>query len=271
MVATAIARSFPGQLLTSPPRQSSLRSITSTHSRRTLQKSHSLQFGSQRRVRFACSDDLDLSGRDEADDIGIIAESIVRFPYIEPLEALYLTAQEILDIRTGARRQAAQFAADHPDYVESVIEMLENGKSEHDTGIQLETLRRRRRRRNTFKVSTKWLDSEPLDSNDGDCYFDDEEDEESVVLEPYCEDDVCDADYYCTMRGLETRSTPLFRLRKKWAIRSVLQIQQEMNQAGCCPAQVEMGLRATAVQATKKSRLFAYHQALLDEDEVYRE
>lgn len=272
MVATTTARYFSGdltaQLVSPPPRQSSLRSVSSTHSRRSQVKSNPVVSStSQRRVRFAYTKELDLSDRDYADnDVGTIQTTVHEFASVEPVEALYLTGGEIHQIRSGARRQAVQFAEDHPDYVEEINELLENIDSSSDIGVQLETLRRRHLRRNTHKISTKWLDLDPEEIED-EVYCEDEEEKEDIPAQ-FCDDDVVDSDYYCPMRGLETRITPLFRIRRRWAIHSVLEMQQDMKEAGCCATQVEMGLRAVCVQVSQKSRSFALHQALLDELEA---
>jgi hypothetical protein len=288
-LVTASSSSSSAAATAGPPRQSSLRSITSTHSRRSLKCEFSTPVEQQpprRRVRFACTDELDLSGRDDSylqyDDVGVINADVVEFETVEPLQVLSLTSVEIVHIRLQARRQAAQFAADHPDYIDLLDECFEQGinsssssSSIPEPSSQLEPLRRRRLRRNTFQVSTKWLEleSEVVDNDDqNDYYFEDEEAEEepvAVVAPMYCDDDVDNADYYCTMRGLETRLTPALRLRRRWAIASVLQLQREMKDARCDATQMELGLRATGVQVSKKAQAFARFQALLDEMEVY--
>jgi hypothetical protein len=264
-----------------PPRQSSLRSITSTHSRRSLKCESATpveqnQPPPRRRVRFACTDELDLSGRDEShnDDVGVINADVVEFETVAPLQVLSLTSVEIVQIRLQARRQAAQFAADHADYIDLLNECFEQGTSfASEPSSQLEPLRRRRLRRNTFQVCNKWLEleSDVVDNDDqNDFNFEDEEEEEPIAISSmYCDDDVQNADYYCTMRGLETRLTPALRLRRRWAIQSVLQLQREMKDAHCDSMQMELGLRATAVQVSKKAHAFARFQALLDEMEVY--
>jgi hypothetical protein len=269
-----------------PPRQSSLRSITSTHSRRSLKCDYVSTPEPQpprNRVRFACTDELDLSGRDNDsdgqsfDDVGIIQPSVLEFETVEPLQVLSLTSVEIVQIRLQARRQAAQFAADHPDYIELLNECFEQSNSScvPEPRAQLEPLRRRRLRRNTFQVCNKWLEleSEIVDNDDqaNDFNFDDEEEEPvaATAAPMYCDDEVDHADYYGTMRGLETRLTPALRLRRRWAIHSVLQLQREMKEARCDAVQMELGLRATGVQVSKKAQAFARFQALLDEMEVH--
>ena len=273
MVATKATRYFPGdlssRLVSASPRQSSLRSVTSTHSRRSLEKSNSVVSTSQRRVHFSCTNELDLSDRDDTDDIGTIQVSVHEFEFVEPVDALYLTPREITLIRCNVRAQAAQFAADHPDFVEQINELLENGISVADASTQIESLRRRRRRRycNGFQASTKGPELDP-ESSDGKVFGDEEKKVKEVIPELYGDDDAVDSDYFGPVRGLETRISPLFRIRRRWAIHGVLDLQQEMKGAGCCTTQVEMGLRAVCVQVAQKARSFALLQAALDEWEA---
>jgi hypothetical protein len=264
MVATTTSRHFSGDLVTRlvlvTPLQSSLSS--STHSRRSLVKDSPVVCARKRRVRFACSDGLDLSDYDGVDNVGVIKAIIHEFERVDPVNTLYLTPEEMLQIRSNLRRQAAQFAADHPDFTQAINELLENGNSVDDISAQLETLRRRRRRSCPFQDSMKWLE---LDSNNDD---DSDFEEDDASYDQYCDDEACDDKYFCPMRGLETRISPLFRIRRRWAIHSILDMQQEMQESGCCTAQIEMGLRAVCVQVSQKARLFAVHQAKLDEKEA---
>lgn len=264
MVASTTCGYFPNdltkRLVFNAPRQSSLSS--STHSRRSLVKESSIVSTSKRRVRFECTDGLDLSDCDGMDGIGVFQATIHEFESVESVYALYLTPDEMLQIRSNLRRQAAHFAADHPDFIQAINELLENGSSVEDISSQLKTLRHRRRRRAPFQACMKWLELDSVNDDDRNYEYDE------VGHEPYCDDEAYNDDFFCPMRGLETRISPLFRIRRRWAIHSILDMQQEMKDAGCCKAQIEMGLRAVCVQVSQKARSFAVLQATLDEHEA---
>lgn len=257
MVATS-HYSAPSPLLTrfsivsAPPRrQSSLRSVSSTHSRRSLAKPETLAEPA-RRVRFACTDELDLS---ESDNVGVIREEVFEFESA-PEECafdLYFSQDDIMEIRRGCRKIAAEFAAEYPDYSDSV-EALYNGGYCNELK---DALRNRRRRRAVGDASAAWLDI--IDLEDEDEYDDNDS---------FCGDDEDNDNFYCTMRGLEARIAPTFRMRRRWAIHNVLKLQQEMKTAQCKSSQIELGLRARSVQITQKSRNYAIQQAALDQMDV---
>jgi hypothetical protein len=257
MVATshysATAPSISGLCIVSAPprRQSSLRSVSSTHSRRSLAKAETLE-EPIKRVRFACTDELDLS---ENDNVGIIREEIFEFEAApeECSSDLYFSQEDIMDFRRGCRKIAAEFAAEYPDYSESV-DALYNGSD----WVELKDALRNRRRRRAIS-DFAWLDSDIMDLEAEDDYDDNDS---------YCGDDVEDDNFYSTMRGLESRIASNFRMRRRWAIHSVLALQRDMKASSCKLSQIELGLRARSVQLTQKSRNYAIQQAALDQMEV---
>jgi hypothetical protein len=286
MVATSFSSSsryFVGAPLVDceTVRQSSFRSVTSTHSRRSLLKTDSLdnsdnsQQQQPRRVRFLDCMDIDesdcYSSFDESGFEAIeksIQPTVYEYEPTEPFEALYLTPDEILKIRSDARKQAVHFAQVYPSYVAAINETFDTIGTCERNFSQIEKLRRRRRRRDPFEVAFESSD------RDEDNFFEEEQNTEKHCefsqLASYDDDLFDDVEYFCSMRGLETRISPLFRINRRLTIKSVLDIQREMKKSGCCPAQVQMGLRAVCAQASQKARAFASFQADLDEIEVYK-
>ena len=245
--------------LTAPPRQSSLRSITSTHSRNSLVKDdqlheiHCTKGHTERRVRFDCEDNSDS-----------LDELVFEYEYVDPVEPLYLTASEIMKIRSDARRQASHFSQAYPDVIAEINSAFEDGGSRMNHASQVKKLRRRRQLKNIYDVAFESYDRDEDGSINGqeECLIDGDQRD--------CDDElVDDANYFCTMRGLETRISPMFRLSRRMTIRNVINFQTEMKRSGCCPTQIQMGLRAVCAQGSQRARAFACYQATLDEFEVF--
>jgi hypothetical protein len=211
---------------------------------------------------------------------GVTVEVREYDPCIDATNAplLFFTLDEIDHMRTDARRQANRFAVDYPDYVETLERLYHHGATA--TMADLESvrkeLRHRRKRKHAMAIALKWsiLDD---DSNDEEDYvFDHYGSEVAPVPDEvnyYAsaqEDAELDNEVFChvDMRGLEIRVTPTFRLHRKLAIDAVLHLQRDMKRAGCCPAQIEMGLRAKAVQFSNRAKQFAVQQAQLDNMEL---
>jgi hypothetical protein len=271
MVATAIitpSRFQSGSALSSLPKQTSLRSVTSTHSRNSLVKTESCDFSDKsqcnpprRRVHFSCCVDVDEFESDSA-TTHIVHEYIQG----EPVEPLYLTTNEIQSIRSDARKQSLLLAKIYPNLAKEIQNIFENGGSSLKHSNQIKSLRRRRPRCDPY--------ADALESNDrdDDIFFDDST---KTVMNFYGEEPLCDDEdmlddkyYFCTMRGLETRISPSFRIHRRMQINNVLDLQTKMKESGCCSIQIQMGLRAVSAQLSQKSRAFALYQASLDEVEI---
>jgi hypothetical protein len=246
-------------------RQSSLRSVTSTHSRQSLVKkdaheTYDISF-TQRQVRFACETDCD-----DTSDL-LDPNSVYEFENVEPVQPLYLTAGEILKIRADARLQASHFAQAYPNVIAEINHAFENGERSSNHFRQIRELRCRRRRLDPYDVAFQSMD------RDVAAFIDEQNaflvDDDQIEQLDYDDELLDDRKYFCTMRGLESRVSPLFRLNRRMTIRKVLNLQAEMKQSGCSPAQVQMGLRAVCAQASQKACSFALYQAVLDEFEVY--
>ena len=266
--STTTFRIFAGISLSTPAtatRQSSLRSVTSTHSRTSFVKKEEQEVSdvklTQRRVRFACAIDCDDSSE------SLDHELVYEYDFVEPIQPLYLTSCEILKIRSDARLQATHFAQAYPSVIAEINYAFENGERSMNHYLQIRMLRRRRRRRDPYDVAFDSVDRDVEAYIDGQNEsFDD--DDQSDRLD--CDDELLDDQtYFCSMRGLESRISPLFRLNRRMTIRKVINLQAEMKKSGCCSTQVQMGLRAVCAQASQKARSFAYFQATLDEFEAY--
>jgi hypothetical protein len=187
---------------------------------------------------------------------------------------LFFTAEEIITMRSEARRQAKRFASDYPDYG-ATLEQLYNDNGTTDWESVKKTLRTRRKRKHAMKIASKWSlldDDGDIDREDDYCFDEDTKEEESNQDDIYAnlkESEEID-EFFChaDMRGLEFRITPMFRMHRKQAIDAILQLQKDMKFAGCCPLQIEMGLRAKAVQFSSRTKQFAVNQAVLDNSEV---
>jgi hypothetical protein len=237
-----------------PARSISLGSVTSTVSRRSLTKENS------KRVRFARADKENSFNENIFDeDFEIVYEEVLEFERVpeECYGSLFYSGDEIMEMRKESRREACRFATDYPDYVEMVNKMIEG-----DYGKNLEELRdimrlRRKRRTRTplkpssdsWRKSMEWLDFE---IEDDDLYGDDNDgniDElEPVMSASSCEDDEDNDDFYCTMRGTESRIAPSMRSQRRVSIRSILELQQEGKH---CGVELSVGLRARSVQLYK--------------------
>ena len=262
--STTAFRNFTGILSpsTGTPRQSSLRSITSTHSSQSLIKedkyAKSDSSYSRRRVHFADCDDSS-----DTHDTDLVFE----FDVVDPVEPLYLTAAEILKIRSDARHEASHFAQVYPKVIAEMNFAFENGGNTLNPSSQIKKLRSCRRRLDPYDVALESIDRDvDVFMNTHTEYADDDVSDQ----QDWDSEDTLDERYYfCTMRGLESRISPLFRLNRRMTIRNVINLQTEMKKSRCCPAQTQMGLRAVYTQASQKSRSFAFYQAALDEYEVY--
>lgn len=251
--------------LSGATRQSSLRSVTSTHSRHSLVKKDIHEISdinfTQRRVRFANE-----MGYDNNLD-SVEPESVYEYKLVEPVQPLYLTTSEILKIRSDARLQASHFAQAYPNVIAEINCAFESGERSLDHYSQIKKLRCRRRRLDPYDVAFESMD------RDVAAFIDERnalwvDDDQSEQLD--CDDDMLDdRKYFCSIRGLESRASPLFRLNRRMTIRNVLNLQTEMKRSGCCPSQMQMGLRAVCAQSSQKARSFAFYQAVLDEFEVY--
>jgi hypothetical protein len=282
-------------------------SLSSTHSCRSIIKNHAAVSIDEtthparlpdRRVRFFSDHTMEHYGSyslefsDNSDSLAdnVTVEVLEYDPCIDATNApdLFFTCNEIDHMRTDARRQANRFAADYPDYVETLENLYDHGvvtttTTTTDLAAVRKPLRHRRKRKHVMAIALKWS----ILDNDGDNDGDDDNNEED-----YCfDEDVNEAapapaavDYYANteeshepnnevfchvdMRGLEIRTTPMFRIHRKRAIDAVLHLQREMKKAGCCPAQIEIGLRAKAIQFSNRTKQFAIHQAQLDNMEL---
>jgi hypothetical protein len=221
-----------------------------------------------------------------ADNNNITVEVLEYDPCIDATNApdLFFTCDEIDQMRTDARRQANRFAADYPDYVETLEDLYDHGVTSTTTALEAvrKPLRHRRKRKHVMALALKWSILDNDDDDDGDdnneddyCY---DEDVDELAPAP------AEVDYYANveeshepnnevfchddMRGLEIRATQMFRIHRKRAIDAVLHLQREMKKAECGPAQIEMGLRAKAVQFSNRTKQFAIHQAQLDNMEL---
>lgn len=253
MVAiSATRRSHNGLVIPGPPRQSSLRSVSSTHSRRSLYKTEDSV--PKRRVRFS--------------ENPYQQRPTERVHVVERFEddSLYYRPEDIQENRTQIRKVCTRFATDYPDYVREIEGVFDNGLVDKDMLDLVQTLRQRRKQLNPFKISMKWLE---IDDEEDPSISYDEEEEDTDDVDVYRHDDDEDVDVYCTMRGLESRVVSKLRSDRRFAITKVLLLQDEMREAGCERLQIEMGLRAVATQVSQKARFFAVHQALLDAQERY--
>ena len=247
-------------------RQSSLRSVTSTHSRQSLIKQGLPDISdtsyTQRRVQFACRNECE----DSSESLDF--ESVIEFDVIDPLEPIYLTASEILKIRSDARLQASHFAQVYPAFIAEINFLFENGGRTLNLLSHIKKLRSRRRRLDPYDIA---LDS---DDRDLDAFIavqnDFMVDEDFSEVQYYDDETFDDLNYFCSMRGLESRISPLFRLNRRMTIRNVINLQTEMKKSRCSPTQIQMGLRAVSAQGSQKARSFAYFQATLDEFEVVK-
>lgn len=190
---------------------------------------------------------------------------------------LFFTQEEIASIRLESRRQANRFAADYPDFVETLEQVYENGAI--DLATVHKPLRTRRKRKHVMNIALQWSildDDDNIDEEGGDDYSFDDDD---VALEAgppevnyyanekeneSTDETMCHA----SMRGLEVRVTPTFRNHRKQAIRAILDLQLDMKSAGCNATQIEMGLRVKAVQYSNRTKAFAINQARLDSMEL---
>lgn len=261
---------FTSDLLNSPrPKRQS--SFSSTHSRDSCAKVQAqVQVDSpfKKRVRFLCTDDLDLSesiSEGAFGQEGIIKERVVVFEKVDPVHHsdIWYTGDEIAGFRTDIRRIASSFVQDYPIYGVLLEYVLQNGHTIESEDIDIDRMRARRRRKNPCHFSVQWLS---LSDNFEDDRYD--EDEEAHDRFESCTDDDAadDADFFPCMRGLENRVIPAFRQCRRWAVTQVLQLQQELKSRSY--EQVSTGLRIQSLQCTKKSCCFAQHQGILDAREA---
>jgi hypothetical protein len=189
---------------------------------------------------------------------------VFEFDVVDPLEPLYLTPSEILKIRSEARVQASHFAQVYPNVTAEINSLFENGGSALNMCSQVKRLRSRRPRLDPYEIALDDMDRDDVFLEPNDYIADDQSDRQD------CNDETLDdINYFCTMRGLESRISPLFRLNRRVTIRKVINLQTEMKKSGCCATQIQMGLRAVSAQASQRARTFARYQAALDECEVY--
>ena len=147
--------------------------------------------------------------------------------------------------------------------------MFEKGGSALNPFSQIKKLRSRRTRLDPFDVAFESIDRDvPIDASI-DIHNEFAEDCDQSDQQDYDDNTLDELKYFCTMRGLESRISPLFRLNRRKTIRNVINLQAEMKRSGCDPTQIQMGLRAVCTQASQKARSFATYQATLDECEVY--
>lgn len=264
MVATTTVL-FSSALLNSPrpERQSS---FSSTHSRQSFAK---LQIDSpfKKRVRFRCTDELDLSENNSDGTYshdGNIKEEVFEFEKVDPVYHcdMWYTGDEILGFRSDIRRTASSFAQDYPIFGELLDYVLQNGHTIESDEIDIERMRARRRRKNPFAASLQWLS---ISDNYEDERYD--EDEESDDQFASCDDnDTDEVDFFPSMRGLENRVIPAFRQRRRWAVTQILQLQEELKSRSY--AQLSTGLRIQSLQCSKKACCYAQHQGNLDAREA---
>jgi len=266
MVATTTIL-FPSDLL-SPVRPLRQSSFGSTHSRHSFGKDETTT-SPKKRVRFLCTDELDLSDSNSdsscsQDDLGTIKERVQEFEKIDSSYHcdIWYTGDEIYEFRADIRRTAAAFGADYPIYGELLEYVLQNGHNIESEEIDIERMRARRRRKNPFAVSLQWLSiSEDIEDERYD------EDEEAEDHFESCDDDEPDeCDYFPCMRGLENRVIPAFRQRRRWAVRQVLSLQNELSNRSY--EQMSTGMRIQSLQVGKKATCYANHQGFLDAREA---
>ena len=245
-------------------RQSSLRSVTSTHSRDSLAKHdfHDISDTCYNKHRVHFASVTDCKENSEPHEL----ESVLEFDSADPLEPLYLTSSEIMKIRVNAKVEASHFAQVYPNYIAEINHLFQNGGGSLNLANQVKRLRTRRRRLDPFDIA--------LQSPDRDVDQCNEYTEELNVannlsdLPDGNDNSFDDMSYFCTMRGLESRISPLFRLNRRLTIRKVINLQAELKNSGCCPVQIQMGLRAVSAHASQRPISFAIYQAALDECEV---
>lgn len=182
---------------------------------------------------------------------------------------IFYSDAEILQIRRDVRKIAQRFAADYPDFVETIEDVYDQGEAVDLTKVH-KTLRRRRKRVAAMELSRKWENLFNEFDDDGNVFGeeDDATTEDALKADDYyCDDEDAPENHlnYGVTRGLEARMSSAARLRRKQGIHGVLQLQEELRENSAMDAgQIEMCLCAKAVHLTRKARAFACNQAKLD-------
>ena len=301
MVAANNAGQFDLVVTSLSPRadhqRSSTSSLSSTHSRNSFRKTATIR--RRHRVRFAPpAGDEDYShscGTSEGtsscstnndpllENGNVLVDTLHYDPEITPDNApqVFYSAAEILSIRREVRKVAQKFATDYPDVVDTLDQLYQTDTDIEENNVDLRsihaTLRRRRKRLQTMELAKKWdcLFNAFEDDDDNENVEDEDDSTAASASSPSIEQCFCDDDapedhlHYGVTRGLEARIVASVGRgdRRRDSIQSVLALQDELRSQGnaCYTAtQIERCLCARAVQLTRKARMFAVQQALLD-------